>query len=154
MLSSNIMKKCTLCSESKTLDDFYINRNSEDGHQTLCKSCSKRQSTAWRNQNKLAAKKISTHYLTHNKDRIRDNELQRKYNVSLQEVLRIFTEQDNRCGICKKEITLYHVDHDHATGKFRGVLCPNCNHLLGHAKDNIDILQNSIDYLNNNKLDK
>jgi Recombination endonuclease VII len=38
-------------------------------------------------------------------------------------------------------------DHDHATGKFRGWLCFNCNLILGHAKDSRDKLQLLINYL-------
>ena len=40
------------------------------------------------------------------------------------------------------------VDHNHTTGKVRGLLCSNCNTLLGKAKDNVNILQAAIDYLN------
>jgi hypothetical protein len=40
-----------------------------------------------------------------------------------------------------------HIDHDHATGKFRGWLCHHCNHALGNAKDSRDRLQLLINYL-------
>ena len=41
----------------------------------------------------------------------------------------------------------FSVDHDHITGSNRGLLCTNCNFLLGYAKDNIFILINAIQYL-------
>jgi hypothetical protein len=63
----------------------------------------------------------------------------------------IITEKllDGRCEICgeKKTIRGLHVDHDHTNNKYRGVLCAKCNLLLGMAGDNIEILMNTIAYL-------
>jgi|WetSurSiteA1Bulk_404760.scaffolds.fasta_scaffold00513_8 hypothetical protein len=55
-----------------------------------------------------------------------------------------------KCEICgTKKFNGHgpHIDHDHKTKKFRGILCINCNVLLGNAKDNIDILRMAIIYL-------
>lgn len=43
-----------------------------------------------------------------------------------------------------------HMDHDHKTGKWRGLLCGNCNTMLGHAKDNPTTLLKAIQYLKGN----
>ncbi len=53
------------------------------------------------------------------------------------------------CGICGSEIKgkNKHVDHDHKTGKIRGVLCDNCNHMLGMSHENIELLKKAIVYL-------
>ena len=53
------------------------------------------------------------------------------------------------CAICGGELVgrLAHLDHDHATGKARGVLCQKCNLMLGNARDNIEILNKAINYL-------
>lgn len=59
--------------------------------------------------------------------------------------------QNNLCGICqlpnsgKKE---WAIDHCHTTGKVRGLLCRNCNLMIGYAKDNTKYLQKAIEYLN------
>ncbi len=54
--------------------------------------------------------------------------------------------QDNKCAICNKvnssKKRTFAVDHHHASGKVRGIICYNCNRLL-HAFDNVD-LYNSI----------
>jgi hypothetical protein len=55
------------------------------------------------------------------------------------------------CGVTEEEIgKRLDVDHCHSTGKVRGVLCNPCNTTLGHAKDNIAILEAAIEYLKNN----
>lgn len=67
---------------------------------------------------------------------------------------RMLTEQDGRCLICSQPPTTQrrlHVDHDHATGQVRGLLCHYCNLLLGHAKDDPAILAAAIEYLSANR---
>lgn len=81
----------------------------------------------------------------------RRQNIKKTYNISFDEYLDIFKKQNNKCDICKKELELYsqltHLDHCHVSKKVRGILCSNCNRLLGSAKDNIDILKESINYL-------
>jgi hypothetical protein len=57
--------------------------------------------------------------------------------------------QGDVCAICGKERTerFWSVDHNHETGSVRGLLCQNCNALLGMAKDDIRVLQSAIEYL-------
>ena len=54
------------------------------------------------------------------------------------------------CQICTRDGPLV-IDHDHHTGVVRGLLCSRCNSMLGFAKDSIDILSDSISYLENTK---
>lgn len=54
--------------------------------------------------------------------------------------------QKGLCKLCELPKKLV-VDHCHETGKVRGLLCRNCNLLIGHAKEDIVILQNAINYL-------
>lgn len=55
------------------------------------------------------------------------------------------------CRICGKQweenTERLCIDHDHNTQKIRGVLCKHCNHILGHAYDNTDILESALVYL-------
>jgi hypothetical protein len=51
------------------------------------------------------------------------------------------------CEICEHEMGTPCVDHDHKTGKVRGVLCRECNSALGLFMDDPDILRKAIDYL-------
>jgi hypothetical protein len=55
--------------------------------------------------------------------------------------------QRNRCAICGARLVAPHVDHDHETGAVRGILCPACNHGLGHFGDSVPTLRSAIKYL-------
>jgi hypothetical protein len=61
--------------------------------------------------------------------------------------------QDNKCMICKNEHAfdrygVLAVDHCHSSGEIRGLLCFKCNTVLGSVNDDINILQQAINYLN------
>jgi hypothetical protein len=63
---------------------------------------------------------------------------------------RIAAEHSGLCDICEQPPRAGYrlcFDHDHKTGLYRGMLCINCNHLLGKAGDNIEVLQKAIHYL-------
>ena len=71
----------------------------------------------------------------------------------------MLVSQGNRCAICRSEESDtwlrrdvrrdgWHIDHDHVTGRVRGVLCPACNLMIGYAKDNSDVLTRAAAYLN------
>ena len=60
-------------------------------------------------------------------------------------------EQNGRCAICgvpEYELpSRLYIDHDHETGKVRGLLCPSCNTGLGHLKDDPEVLLRACIYL-------
>ena len=109
-----------------------------------------------KNRKKLLTKKNK--YYQKNKERIlRNNDVSRmfqRYGITPKERKEIHRLQDGKCLICKDPVTLMnrntHIDHDHKTGKVRGLLCIRCNNLLGSARDNIEILQSAIEYLQKN----
>ncbi len=80
----------------------------------------------------------------------RNQMLKRKYGITLEAYDAMLKEQGGVCAICKQENKHkypFPVDHCHTTGKIRGILCHNCNLILGNAKDNSDILRAAIGYL-------
>ncbi|MCS7317205.1 MAG: endonuclease VII domain-containing protein [Candidatus Dojkabacteria bacterium] len=81
----------------------------------------------------------------------RDYHLRNKYNISLTTYEEIKEFQENKCAICHQETTKLVVDHDHNSGALRGLLCHSCNVMLGHARDNVEILSSAIEYLNKRK---
>lgn len=77
--------------------------------------------------------------------------IRRKFKIALIDAMvlveRRIKEACNACGIESKGGHLSHIDHDHRTGKIRGILCHNCNVTLGQMNDNITRLKNLIAYL-------
>ena len=76
--------------------------------------------------------------------------LKHKYKLSLERYLEMVEEQENVCAICGRttETRLY-VDHDHETGKVRGLLCQACNCGLGMFRDDFNLLKTAMEYLIN-----
>jgi|SRR3990167_1958369 len=76
-------------------------------------------------------------------------------NTKAEEVIRLFLESNKKCNICKKDVdsdgSRMCVDHDHLTGKIRGVLCSKCNIGLGSFEDSIEVLEKAIKYLKETK---
>ena len=80
----------------------------------------------------------------------RDSHLKRKYGISAADYDAIFIRQGRCCAICKSPNTNsrgWHTDHCHTTGFVRGILCSNCNPMLGYANDSPSILVSAIAYL-------
>jgi hypothetical protein len=84
-------------------------------------------------------------------EREQDCQLQRHYGLSLAEYDDMLESQDNGCAICGKPPEengkRLSVDHDHETGKVRGLLCNCCNRGLGIFHDDIALMRDAIEYL-------
>lgn len=75
---------------------------------------------------------------------------ERQFGVRHEEFLAMLQAQDGICAICgsgNDGARQLSIDHDHATGAIRGLLCDRCNPLLGYARDNVAVLQAAIEYL-------
>lgn len=73
------------------------------------------------------------------------------YGIQPDDYDKIYAAQDGKCAICRRATGLTRrlsVDHDHATGKVRGLLCRVCNDMLGHARDDIEFFARALQYLN------
>jgi len=138
------MKKiCTTCSKRKPLADFYSHTTAKDGKHTSCKAChSKYSKKKWLG---LCKRPLNSHVQ-------RGRMLKKKYGMTHEDYEKMLSSQNHRCAICGKNESCsakrrLHVDHDHSTGKIRGLLCSNCNTVLAHAKDSTQTLELAIKYL-------
>ncbi len=70
------------------------------------------------------------------------------YGITLAEYNQMVEDQKSECLICHKKFEKLVVDHDHSTGKVRGLLCLRCNLALGQFSDDVSLLRGAIEYLN------
>ena len=76
--------------------------------------------------------------------------LRTTYKIEPEEWEALAAKQQGRCAICQAQparVESLHVDHDHITGRVRGLLCGTCNRGLGQLKDSVFLLQSAIIYL-------
>lgn len=106
------------------------------------------QSREWKRRNPERAREV---YRASQK-RYRE----RKIGLPIGEYDRLFETQNGLCAICRRPGTVdtrygvvrtLDVDHDHETGKIRGLLCNTCNKGLGFFDDDVDRIKTAIEYL-------
>lgn len=76
--------------------------------------------------------------------------MERTYGFDVARYERLAIQQGGRCAICRKRPSSERrlaIDHDHATGDVRGLLCDRCNTALGGFADDIGNLARAIAYL-------
>ncbi len=122
---------CPDCETVKPFADFPHNRSGRGGYGRYCLPC-----------HNIRCRKnvIKNHGST------RERHLRRRYGIGQVDVDRMVAEQGGRCAGCGKPDP-EHVDHDHASGAVRGMLCFNCNQALGNVRDDIEVLLNLRNYL-------
>lgn len=73
------------------------------------------------------------------------------YPISEQNCIELLASQNGKCGICKHELVWpdrnTHVDHDHKTGRIRGILCNRCNRAIGAFEDDSELLMDAAAYI-------
>lgn len=147
------MKICRDCSQEKPDDCFVKHKLCKDGLNNLCYLCNRERVKAWRklNPEKRQLQIIREANSQTKKEYNQNKHLKNTYGISIEDYNNLYNIQQGLCLICKthqsKIERRFHLDHCHTTGKIRGLLCPECNRLLGCAKDNTEILKNAIIYL-------
>ena len=80
----------------------------------------------------------------------RKHKLKSQYGITIEDFDQMMEDQGGVCAICgaPPSYRRLDIDHCHSSGKVRGLLCPNCNKMLGLVGDNIATLRSAINYLN------
>lgn len=109
-----------------------------------------RRQREWNIKNKARATERRKKYRKANWAKIEDQRLMANFGIGLEEYNNMVLAQQNKCAICgnvprgNKKLA---VDHNHETGKIRGLLCHLCNNAIGLFGEDTSVLQNAIIYL-------
>ena len=134
-------RQCRVCGEEKNLvDEFYFVRKNPalpSSYSYECKECTVKRTTEY---NKKNSKSVRSQYL------------KRNYGLTFEEFESMLSDQDNCCAVCGGKETYgrhkrFTVDHNHSTGKVRGLLCHRCNTAIGLVNEDIHTLKSMIQYL-------
>lgn len=168
MAAEQLTKICRDCGVEKPLDDFYPYKKkiAKTGRQvrfSRCKPCSgvflkahresrKRADPAWLQQRQIVAKR----WRANNRERYLRTLVGanlRKKGITIEDYESMLAAQRGGCAICgattnwRGASVRLSVDHDHATGAVRGLLCQNCNSGIGQMRDSPGLLRAAIAYL-------
>jgi len=125
---------CSKCGERKNVRMFGKNKSRSTGLQAYCKPCRR----------------------AYDKSRL---SVTKRYGITRDELLKMLNRQDHKCAICRVSATAapkvgtYRswiglvVDHNHRTGRVRGLLCQHCNLGIGKLQDDLAIVQRAAQYL-------
>lgn len=146
------MKRCSTCKQEKQLTEFHNSAKTKDKKYPRCKPCDNEARKLWIERNPERSQRSR-----------RGRWLKFCYGITLEEYEKLLTKQNNCCALCEtKENTIkeikpsqnkqlcFAVDHDHITGRVRGLLCNQCNRALGMFKDDPNLLRSAIQYLESN----
>lgn len=126
-------KRCSKCKVTYPKTEFHKNKRSSDGYQTVCKECNKQNTRSrdldyWRRQN-----------------------LKRNFGLTPEQYDELLEKQNHCCALCEKHKDLEKrslaVDHNHKTGRIRGLLCLNCNYRLVGKHTDSEMLRRMADYI-------
>ena len=140
-------KLCPRCDAVKLANDFPRTKTNSSGLLGYCKDCYREVQRAYIKEHPRDREK--------EKQRLWVLRLKKDYGLTLEQFEKLLKEQDYLDPISGEVLTRENrrVDHDHATGKVRGVLTDPTNWLLGHAKDNPRTLMKAIVYLSEGYVD-
>lgn len=125
---------CCDCRKVKSVTEFYICKTgkSKGSPQGKCKVCNVRSSTEYAKQSHVKKRYSQTR---------REKRLE-SYGITVSEFELMEKSQNGLCAICKKKPPhILRIDHDHKTGRLRGLLCLSCNAALGWVEHNYESVE-------------
>lgn len=149
------MKKCCSCKIEKLLSEFVKDKSKKDEIRNKCKSCCSLYHKKYASLNK---DKMKAYYKKIAPIR-RWRRVKEKYGITQNEYEKLLKQQNNKCAICcrinsKKNTSYLFIDHCHQTNKIRGLLCNDCNLVIGGMGDNYikvkNYMKNCLKYLKTN----
>lgn len=155
---SQTLLRCSLCKADKPTGAFGVRKQRKRGYRSRCNECLSVSLEKYKREGRLAEysrtwrERQKAKNLEAFRERERHHNL-KKYGIGTAEFNAMYEHQQGRCAICNREPSYHsrhkrlHVDHDHVTGKVRGLLCHACNSGIGSFSERREILQAAIHYL-------
>lgn len=156
-------KTCTTCGIEKDETSFDWQSAKHERRVARCKTCRKKYVKGYRRKYPKARRIIDKRHREARKERdpigyqrdCRRMKLKQSFGLTLEQYNSMLAVQNSVCAVCggpqtamyKGRILPLAVDHDHQTGKIRGLLCGRCNCGLGQFQDDPIRLQKAIVYL-------
>ena len=130
-------KYCPDCRQEHSVSEFGKNSSAYDGLTGYCRAHHEERGRLNRVKNCGSGKAYRLRY---------------RHGISIEQYEHMLEDQNYLCAVCQRypQANLknpWHVDHDHVTGKVRGILCHSCNTALGNLNDDPDILERALNYL-------
>lgn len=144
------VKNCSRCCSDLLLEFFPRNRKSKDGRYSQCKLCVRARNEERRKRFPNEARDFSRRTRKMFPEKAirqrRESRLRRAYGLTESKFREMSRAQKGKCAVCDRRRRLC-VDHDHDSGKVRGLLCRACNVGLGIFEDSRFLLQKAACYL-------
>lgn len=134
-------KRCITCGLSKPRSEFPRQAATRDGLMRYCRACNNARVAAWKaaNPDKVRASYEAGRARATLRERARRLG---KYGLTPEQYEAMLAEQEGRCAGCRRPFSATpYIDHCHASGRVRGLLCNGCNKALGFAEDDPDRLR-------------
>jgi Recombination endonuclease VII len=145
------------------LSDFYAAAGTRDGYRLECKACNLaararkyrenprpaiERTTQWQRQNPERVRATMDRFRAAGKKKISDRKshLKRNYGLTLEAFEALLASQGGGCAICGRP-DADNVDHDHGTGRVRGILCFQCNVAIGLLRDSEERARSATAYI-------
>ena len=148
-----MIKTCSKCGQAKPCTEFWKKKDGKDGLMARCKDChrvicaARYQRTKDHRQQQARARRAANPEKYKEMDRWA--QIRHKYGIGKEAFTKLLEDQHGCCAICGRAFDdhIPRVDHNHATGEIRGLLCNNCNGGLGLFFDDPVNLRAAIGYL-------
>lgn len=147
-------KACKKCHVVKSIHEYYAHKATTDGHSGSCKTCENTATRAYYLKNQEKYREQHRRYYNQNKTTFtrlnRESHFRRYFGITVDQYEAMLSAQGGVCAICggtNRDGRNLAVDHDHATGDIRGLLCGSCNPSLGKMKDSPELLRKAALYI-------
>jgi hypothetical protein len=170
-------KRCGKCEKTKPISDFHHDKSRKCGVHSQCKQCVleyhanqeerreyakayyaahqeelRKKNKAYRVAHQEELRENAKTYKAAHREQYRNSHLKRRYRITAADFDTLLAAQGGRCAICGTDQAggrdgVFNVDHDHVSGRVRGLLCRSCNVGIGHLQDNPDLLRAASRYI-------